>query len=89
MAAAAGYVCVNVSTHVGSTLADCPRLFSDYAPTAYMGYCLPNDTTSSAWTALYSLVSNPEVSFLSKHMAPPGATSECLLLFMYVPLLAE
>ncbi|KAA6417820.1 MAG: solute carrier family 44 member 2 [Trebouxia sp. A1-2] len=55
----AGYVCVNGTTYIASSDTDCTSLTSAYNSTDYLGYCLPSDTTSSAWTALRAAVNKP------------------------------
>ena len=58
----AGTVCVNSTTYVASAAAGCTLLISAYNSTDYLGYCLPTDTASSAWTALHATVNKPAVN---------------------------
>ncbi|DBB11967.1 TPA: hypothetical protein ACH3X3_006093 [Trebouxia sp. C0006] len=55
----AGSVCVNGTTYIASSDSDCASLTSAYNSTDYLGYCLPSDTSSSAWTALHAAVNKP------------------------------
>ena len=54
-------VCINETTYIASSATDCTTVASVYNSTDYLDYCLPSDTTSSAWTLLQPSVRQPAV----------------------------
>ena len=76
----AGSVCVNETNYVASTADGCIRatvvLPASYNSTDYLGYCLPLDTSSSAWQTLYSAANQPAVSCRHTQL-PSGASTPC------------
>ena len=59
--ASAGSLCVNSTSYLQTVDGSCSTSIATYASQQYMGYCLPQNTSSAAWAALSPTVGNAKV----------------------------
>ena len=59
--APAASLCVSSTSYLETVNGSCSTSIATYASQQFMGYCLPQDTSSAAWAALSPIVGDAKV----------------------------